>query len=290
MNEATWLASTDPETLLDFVGSQAGERKFRLLAAACCRRVIHLLRADNERALVGRIEQAADGQLGSQDLGGACVDVLRNEFERYSFSPASKAVLAAAGLPAECVQRWLPSGYDLWPQVDPSDERLRLPVAVRLALRHAALALAVAGDPGGFEQAREEALNDPSVDWDNDEQVVAVARRLAGTAPWVHLHDDERRQQAGVLRDLFGNPWRPVALGGAWLTPTVSTLARAVYEHLDLPAGTLDPARLAVLADALEEAGCNDATVLGHLRGPGPHARGCHLLDVLMGEGDVRTS
>ena len=43
------------------------------------------------------------------------------------------------------------------------------------------------------------------------------------------------------------------------------------------PEGTLDPQRLLVLADALEEAGCANAEVLGHLRGPGPHVRGCWL-------------
>ena len=50
-----------------------------------------------------------------------------------------------------------------------------------------------------------------------------------------------------------------------------------------MPAGTLDPHRLAVLADALEEAGCTDPDILGHLRDPGPHYRGCHVLDLILG-------
>jgi hypothetical protein len=56
------------------------------------------------------------------------------------------------------------------------------------------------------------------------------------------------------------------------------TLARAAYEERSLPSGTIDPARLAVLADALEDSGCNDPALLGHLRGPGPHVRGCWAL------------
>jgi hypothetical protein len=48
-------------------------------------------------------------------------------------------------------------------------------------------------------------------------------------------------------------------------------------------AGRLDPTRLAVLADALEEAGCADAELLGHLRGPGLHVRGCWAVDSLLG-------
>jgi hypothetical protein len=50
-----------------------------------------------------------------------------------------------------------------------------------------------------------------------------------------------------------------------------------------IPAGTLDKDRLAVLADALEDAGCDDAVLLDHLRGPGPHVRGCFVVDLLTG-------
>ena len=62
-------------------------------------------------------------------------------------------------------------------------------------------------------------------------------------------------------------------------------LAQAAYDQRTLPAGHLDPARLAVLADALDEAGCTDADVLNHLRGPGPHVRGCWAVDLLLGKG-----
>jgi hypothetical protein len=86
-----------------------------------------------------------------------------------------------------------------------------------------------------------------------------------------------------VLRDIFGNPFRPVSLARSWLTPTVANLAATAYEERALPSGELDRTRLAVLADALEEAGCTDATILDHLRGPGPHVRGCWALDAILG-------
>lgn len=154
--------------------------------------------------------------------------------------------------------------------------------------------------------------------------------------------------QAGLLRDVCGNPFRPVAVSEAWLTPDVRALARAAYDErggeecekcrgcrklfrcrmcrglwptrqseglcvgclhkgervrLEPPAdcpdcggtgfvvttGHLDPVRLALLADALEEAGCTDAALLAHLRGwetvplRGPHVRGCHALDAVLG-------
>src|SRR5262245_50113038 len=93
----------------------------------------------------------------------------------------------------------------------------------------------------------------------------------------------ERRTLHAYFTEVFGNPLRPVTIDPAWLTPTVTSLATVAYEERSLPSGELDPARLAVLADALEEAGCTDADLLGHLRGPGPHVRGCWALDAVLG-------
>jgi hypothetical protein len=87
-----------------------------------------------------------------------------------------------------------------------------------------------------------------------------------------------------VLRDLFSpvpSPVGPSVL--AWQDGLVARLAGAAYEDRLLPSGHLDPDRLAVLADALEEAGCTDAELLGHLRGPGPHTRGCWAVDAVTG-------
>ncbi len=90
------------------------------------------------------------------------------------------------------------------------------------------------------------------------------------------------------LRDVFGNPFRPApALNPAWLAwrgGVVRELAGAAYDGRRLPEGTLEPERLGELADALEDAGCGDAELLGHLRGPGPHVRGCWALDLVLGK------
>lgn len=147
-------------------------------------------------------------------------------------------------------------------------------------------------------------------------------------------------QIAALLRDIVGDPFRPVAvkLGqghtvrgkqgfgevdgveqdyqeyiyvSEWRTPTVLDLAHAAYEYCDSATGRLDPFRLALLADALEEAGCDDGAILNHLRGkcpactdksgfqwgkvagcrscngsgcsPGTHVRGCHVVDTILG-------
>ena len=92
----------------------------------------------------------------------------------------------------------------------------------------------------------------------------------------------DQRWQAALVRDLFGNIFHPVNLAPAWRTPTAISLARAASEKRNLPSGELDPDRLAVLADALEDAGCTNLDLLGHLRGPGPHVRGCWPVDLLL--------
>jgi hypothetical protein len=75
------------------------------------------------------------------------------------------------------------------------------------------------------------------------------------------------------------NPFRPMpTLDPAWLTwndAAVRRLAQAAYEERHLPSGQFDQERLGALADALASAGCHDDEILGHLRGPGPHVRGC---------------
>jgi hypothetical protein len=76
-----------------------------------------------------------------------------------------------------------------------------------------------------------------------------------------------------------------VTLDRAWLVwnrGAILKLAQAVYDDRDMPSGNLDAARLAVLADMVEEAGCSDPQLLGHLRRPGPHVRGCWAVDALL--------
>jgi hypothetical protein len=88
--------------------------------------------------------------------------------------------------------------------------------------------------------------------------------------------------QCDMIRCIFGNPFRSIGLDPAHRPPTVVSLARAAYDERELPSGELDPLRLAVLADALEETGAPDELVT-HLRGPGPHVRGCFAIDLCLG-------
>jgi hypothetical protein len=91
---------------------------------------------------------------------------------------------------------------------------------------------------------------------------------------WNKAKGSEGLAQANLLRDILGNVFRPITFSPSWLTPTVTSLASTAYEERALPSGELDTACLSVLADALEETGCDNADILNHLRGPGPHVRG----------------
>jgi hypothetical protein len=87
------------------------------------------------------------------------------------------------------------------------------------------------------------------------------------------------RRQADLVRECLGNPFRPASVDTAWLTwasGIVVHLAEAIYDEQAFD-------RMPILADALEEAGCSDADILGHLRDARPHVRGCFVLDVLTG-------
>jgi hypothetical protein len=92
----------------------------------------------------------------------------------------------------------------------------------------------------------------------------------------------ELRAQCDLLRDILGNPFRPITLIPAHRTPAVVSLARAAYDERHLPSGELDLHRLAVLADALEEGGAA-AELVAHLRRPGPHVRACFAVDLCLG-------
>ena len=83
-----------------------------------------------------------------------------------------------------------------------------------------------------------------------------------------------------LLRDIFGNPFRPASINPSWLTwndGAIGKIAEGIYDKRAFD-------RVPILADALEEAGCTDASILPHCRQPGEHARGCWVIDMLLGK------
>jgi hypothetical protein len=136
-----------------------------------------------------------------------------------------------------------------------------------------------------------DSVSDPPADWEIVSAAAAAANTLAGapiTADNAVLDTfygpqgtgagpAERRYQAAVLRDLLGPLlFRPVQVEASWRTPAVLDLAATIYDGHDFRATP-------VLADALEEAGCDDAGILGHLRQQGQvHVPGCWCLDLVL--------
>ena len=90
----------------------------------------------------------------------------------------------------------------------------------------------------------------------------------------------ERALLVESVQDIVGNPFHPIAISPHWLAwedGTVRRIAQAIYDERAFE-------RLPILADALEDAGCDKADILSHCRGPGPHVRGCWVVDLLLGK------
>ena len=102
---------------------------------------------------------------------------------------------------------------------------------------------------------------------------------IVSPVPWERRTRDWPRHQHGCLfcpvslvHEVFGNPFRTVAFRTRWRTEAVMALARTMYESRDFSA-------MPILVDALQDAGCDNDDLLSHCRGPGPHVRGCWVLD-----------
>ena len=78
-----------------------------------------------------------------------------------------------------------------------------------------------------------------------------------------------------LVKDIFDNPFRPITINPSWLTSTVFALAPGIYSEKAFD-------RMPILADALQDAGCDNEDLLNHCRGPEPHVRGCFVIDALL--------
>lgn len=129
---------------------------------------------------------------------------------------------------------------------------------------HAARAVAVAGSPRGANVVSALAV------------VAACSRATQYPLSELDL-GVEHTVYCDILRDIFGNPFSPPLFTSGWRTEAVVSLARGVYEKKAFD-------RMSVLADALEDAGCDDEGVLEHCRGPNAHIRGCWVVDEVLGK------
>jgi hypothetical protein len=226
--------------MLESLRGRASERKLRLFACACCRRLWHRLGDPRSQEALETNERYADGLATDRELAWACGAARQAFFQSGS---------ASADHPTDRSES--NSSWAVW-------------AALRQRRR--------------TRSATQQAAN-------SAEAWVEAAARTAGGWEWLE-NPKERGAQASLLRDTFGNPFRPLpAIATAWQTwndGTVVRLAESAYRERHLPEGLLDKDRLAILADALEEAGCCDRQILRHLRGGTEHVRGCFVVDQLL--------
>jgi hypothetical protein len=222
MTESEWQSCRDPQAMLKWLrdSEKTSERKLRLFAVACARRVVHLsLEARSHRA-VEMAEQFADGLTTNRMRGNA-----------YRLAKE-----AAHGAPAHCQN-------------------------ARYASAYAAHSNPIQAAAGACSNGQ-----------------MAMGYRVDGEYK-ADLHQQEKRPQCALLRDIFPTSFCPVTLdstGLNWNDSTIRKLAQAIYAERAFD-------RLPILADALEEAGCENEEILSHCRARSDHVRGCWLIDLLLG-------
>jgi hypothetical protein len=227
-----WDRCLTPQPMLAYLEARcdSGDRKLRLFAVACCRRILTFLTDERSRAAVEVGERRAD-RLASD---------LEVEAARLAAREAAARRQAARGSRL---------GQRAWRTQLVADQAAWAACHALESSRYAVGAVARATE------------------------VVAELRGLGFDGHPGHW-------QCHLLREIFGNPFRPAAVERDWLRwngGCVARLAQGIYaEHRfgDLP----------ILADALEEAGCASPDVLSHCRSAGLHVRGCWLLDWAIGK------
>lgn len=252
MTESEWLTCTDPTPMLEFQRGKASDRKLRLFACACCRRIWSLPRSEVSRKAVEVAERFADGLATVDDL---------NQIRKGAEQEADDC---DSSFGTTCMHWQHHPSYS-------TDEELTL----LQKQWHAARAFAAVAWP--VERHRSGAAwNEAAIRATG--AVVEAVQKTFESFSGPQVGQAEKGNQASLLREVVrlpapvGNrPWL------AWEGGTVRHLAQGIYDDRAFDC-------CPILADALEEAGCPDQSILDHLREPGPHVRGCWVLDLLLGK------
>jgi hypothetical protein len=238
VTEAEWLVCEDPLVPLAFVAARATDRKRRLFLCACCARVL-------------------EG-----------TPTHRRSF-RGSYPGCFQQLERALGVVEQFAEGFVGSDALAGARRDAEDS-VYVPPSIDYG-----------GESGLDNEAA--AVGAAAVEHPVAEDVIAACRRATDSQSARTSEGEGRRRaeearwQATVFRDIFGNPFRPVAFDPSWRTSTAVGLADQMY-------GSRDFSAMPILADAIQDAGCDSADILDHCRGPGPHVRGCWVVDLLLGK------
>jgi hypothetical protein len=246
VTEAEWLASEDPRAMLEFLQGKVSDRKLRLFAIACCRRIERLIDDPRSRAALEFADLHAETGVARRK-GRPALERAAQEAHWDVYTPTYKAPPSESKARAEVV----------------ANARFAPVRTLQSDAMHAALCASI--------------YSWHAVAWE--------AQLASGCGVYHELLDEykqpEQAEQARLLRDLPGDTFHPAMVNPEWLTwngQAPLKIARGIYDEKAFD-------RLPILADALEDAGCADPDLLGHLRSPGPHVRGCWALDLILGKG-----
>jgi hypothetical protein len=283
MTEEEWLSSCAVPEMLAYLSGMASDRKVRLLMSGCCRRL--------ERRLVPLLAEAVEVAERFAD-GEATDDERKDRFEsiclwyqgtfRREADGSCHAGITRRGLPVP-VALALMTERDVV-TINQTNRHIAapglgvLPFALEIATQSCfaaacadALLEQIAEDNEiGFVKRLWRRLNEPGRH--------AIAIPWEGTFLQWRYYSRSFSKAASLLRDVFGNPFRPAAIDPAWLTSTLVALARGIYDDRAFD-------RMPILGDALEDAGCDNADILAHCRDANAtHVRGCWVVDLVLGK------
>ena len=247
MTEAEWLACTTPKPMLQFLGRKASDRKVRLFAVACCRRVWASLEHEEFRDAVLKAEAFADGLIAREEMLEAhdrARPIFVNLHDGKDNGPGGALTASAFPSPPKSIWARIADALDDPWWEDEMDKGDRLAPALVTAEHAARAAATLQGDKWVLESP------------------VTFA---------------EHREQTFLVHCLFGNPFHQRPVAGPWLTSEVKALADAIYAERAFD-------RMPMLADAIGASGCTNIDVIEHCRSGREHARGCWVVDLILGK------
>jgi hypothetical protein len=248
VTEEEWLLCNHWRPMLDHLGDRITRRQAMLYLCAGLRTIWKWLYSDSSREVVQIFERYVDGLATEDDL-------------RYAYWSAEAPTF---GYDFES------SFYGSYPQTRDSDTVKRL---IRMGVFQDA-------DIGRVETLGEEHVRDRLLNLARAVELCPNSDGALEQRLLEHLQREKEWPSAWLVREVFGNPFRPFEMKPEWRTADVLGLARKASDDraYDL---------LPILSDAMEEAGCQNFELLTHLRGEGRHVRGCWALNSILGKSSL---
>jgi hypothetical protein len=255
MNEKEWLESKLPEPMLNYLREVDSSRKMRLFAVACCWRIKDLL-DDRSLHALAVVERHIEGAATDDELRNAYLEA------EEAFRLRKRHVLSSM------------VGEELVRQAEGNPRGL-----YAFTDRQTAGKAHDAADDDRLALAASSVWTAATSEKDLEASGYSMVDIAIGTAIQVVMAVSERKAedqaQGEIVRDIFGNPFISVSFVPEWLTPSLVTLAKNIYDKREFRS-------LPDLAIVLEQGGCNCQRILAHCREAIPHVRGCWVVDSIL--------